>query len=537
MGSRNILRAFICLVAFVVALVSASAASAQSQKPAQAQPSAQTQPPVSISSISASFFPNPTDSGAFISTPSTAVTFTQDFPTLNFNPPAGTVSCNPPINVNPDTTPLTDVVPQPDGTCKTIQAQGNKQQAAVGDLRNFQAVFTGQLQVSAAGRITFNIYSDDGWILSIGPNGSGAQPGYVSGPMLNFPRVGPFTGYTIVGSYNVESAPNQNNLVVGFPAAGSYPFELDYSDCCSGTQALTVLANSAPIPPASGLSLDVKGLADAAQVQGQQHVEVVALSGQPRQVELLVDGKTRGIVRQAPFAFDWDTTQETVGPHTLVFRGTDATGAAVEKQVTVQVARASAAAAATPLSAPTPLPAATTTIPANNTTNPLLILAAVAILLLALGGAMAYFFLVIRKSPAPKPAPVVAVAEPVAPAEEKTEFIGKVPLTDLTMVSNRRPQQLAKAKLLVKPDREIQLSRATETVIGRDSANAAFVDDRQVSRHHARISCVDGDFWIEDLNSTNGTRVNGATITRQKLANNDQINVGDTIITFAVESS
>jgi pSer/pThr/pTyr-binding forkhead associated (FHA) protein len=48
---------------------------------------------------------------------------------------------------------------------------------------------------------------------------------------------------------------------------------------------------------------------------------------------------------------------------------------------------------------------------------------------------------------------------------------------------------------------------------------------------------MDGDFWIEDLNSTNGTRVNGATITRQKLANNDQINVGDTIITFALESS
>ena len=88
-------------------------------------------------------------------------------------------------------------------------------------MRNFQAVFTGAFQVAAAGRITFNVYSDDGWILSIGPNANGAQPGYVSGPMLNFPRVGPFTGYPIVGSYNVESAPNQNNLVVGFPPPAS----------------------------------------------------------------------------------------------------------------------------------------------------------------------------------------------------------------------------------------------------------------------------------------------------------------------------
>ena len=527
-------------MAALAATTTIASAQPQPQPKPQPQPQSQaspaTQSPVSISAISASFFPNPTDSGAFISTPSTAVTFTQDFPVLNFNPPAGTVQCSQPVNISPDTTPLTDVVPQPDGSCKTIQAQGNKQQAAVGDLRNFQAVFTGQLQVSAPGRITFNIYSDDGWILSIGPNGSGGQPGYVSGPMLNFPRVGPFTGYTIVGSYNVESAPNQNNLVVGFPAAGTYPFELDYSDCCSGTQALTVLANGAPIPPASSLALDVKGLTDAAQVQGQQHIEVVAVAGQPQQVEFLVDGKTRGVVRQAPFGFDWDTTQESAGPHTVVFRATDATGASTEKQLTVQVAN-SAVAVASPAVAPTLIPAATTTIPSQNATNPLVFVAAAAILLLALGGAMAYFFLVIRKAPAPKPAPVAVVAQPVEPVEEKTEFIGKVPLTDLTMVSNRRPQVLPKAKLMIKPDREIQLSRSTETVIGRDAANAAFVDDRQVSRHHARISSVDGDFWIEDLNSTNGTRVNGATVTKQKLSNNDQINVGDTIITFAVESS
>jgi pSer/pThr/pTyr-binding forkhead associated (FHA) protein len=94
---------------------------------------------------------------------------------------------------------------------------------------------------------------------------------------------------------------------------------------------------------------------------------------------------------------------------------------------------------------------------------------------------------------------------------------------------------MPKASLLVKPDREIELSRFKETVIGRDSTNAAYVDDRQVSRHHAKILVVDGDFWIEDLNSTNGTRVNGATVTKQKLSNNDLINVGDTSITFALE--
>jgi pSer/pThr/pTyr-binding forkhead associated (FHA) protein len=143
-----------------------------------------------------------------------------------------------------------------------------------------------------------------------------------------------------------------------------------------------------------------------------------------------------------------------------------------------------------------------------------------------------------RKKPVLATAPVIAEVLPAA--DDHTEFIGREPLDHLTMISSRRQQQqqvLQRACLLVKPDREIELSPLQETVIGRDATNAAYVDDRQVSRHHARITLVDGDFWIEDLNSTNGTRVNGATVTRQKLANNDQISVGDTTMTFAIGPS
>jgi hypothetical protein len=491
--------------------------------------------PISVSPIATSFFPNPNDSGAFTASPSTAVTFTQDFPALNFNTPVNTVKCSQPTGVSPSTQPFTNVIPQPDGTCTTIVAQGNGHQAAVGDMRNFQAVFTGAFQVAAAGRITFNVYSDDGWILSIGPGAGGAQPGYVSGPMLNFPRVGPFTGYPIVGSYNVESAPTQNNLVVGFPAAGMYPFELDYSDCCSGTQALTVLANGLPIPPASGLALDVQGIADQATVQGVQHITAAATGGQPKQVEFLVDGKSQGVKTAPPFAFDWDTASAGAGPHTLVFRATDSSGGAVDKQLTVQVA-------ASTTSAATPVPTATTLARpplSSSIVSPFLPIAAaiVGLLILASVGVYLFFFVRDRQKKSPTPVPVPVVAEVVPAADEHTEFIGRVPLENLTMVSKRRPQVLPKASLLVKPDREIELSRFKETVIGRDSTNAAYVDDRQVSRHHAKILVVDGDFWIEDLNSTNGTRVNGATVTKQKLANNDLINIGDTTMTFALEQS
>ena len=76
-----------------------------------------------------------------------------------------------------------------------------------------------------------------------------------------------------------------------------------------------------------------------------------------------------------------------------------------------------------------------------------------------------------------------------------------------------------------------------ETEADRDASLDAAVDDRQVSRHHAQITCEGDEFWIEDLNSTNGTRVNGVRIERQKLANNDQIGLGDAIVTFTMSSA
>ncbi len=205
---------------------------------------------VSIGSVTAQFLNNPSNSGAFSATPMDPVAFTQVFPAINFNPPAGTVSCTNPTGVGVNTRPLTDVVQQPDGSCQTIPAQGNGLQAGVGSLYYFQAVLTGFMTLPGPSQVTFNFYSDDGWILNIGPNASGVQPTYVSGSMVNPPASGPFTGYPVVGSYNIPSPPAQNNLVVDFPEGGSFPFELDYTECCGGQLVLTLTADSEPIPPA-----------------------------------------------------------------------------------------------------------------------------------------------------------------------------------------------------------------------------------------------------------------------------------------------
>lgn len=64
--------------------------------------------------------------------------------------------------------------------------------------------------------------------------------------------------------------------------------------------------------------------------------------------------------------------------------------------------------------------------------------------------------------------------------------------------------------------------------IGRDPANDFVVDDIEVSRNHVKITCIEDDFRIEDLNSTNGTYLNGRKIsTSEKLKNGDLIRLGE----------
>jgi hypothetical protein len=207
-----------------------------------------TAPEIGISPVTGQFFNNPINGGSFSASPSTPEEFHQTFPVINFNPPNGATSCSNNTGVDLTTRPFTDVIPQADGSCLTMIAQGNGKQAGVGSLRAFQAVFRGTFTSSAAGQVTFNIFSDDGWILSIGTNADGDQPAYVKGSMINPPSEGPFSGFPVVGSYNNASSPAQRKVVVNFPSEGTYPFELDYTEGYLGQLSLT-LNESDHLPP------------------------------------------------------------------------------------------------------------------------------------------------------------------------------------------------------------------------------------------------------------------------------------------------
>jgi len=83
-------------------------------------------------------------------------------------------------------------------------------------------------------------------------------------------------------------------------------------------------------------------------------------------------------------------------------------------------------------------------------------------------------------------------------------------------------------KLLLKFDasviQEIKLDKPSFTV-GRKPDNDIMLDNSTVSGHHCKIYESGGTWFVEDLNSTNGTFVNGKKVFKVGLKNNDSVTI------------
>jgi pSer/pThr/pTyr-binding forkhead associated (FHA) protein len=79
--------------------------------------------------------------------------------------------------------------------------------------------------------------------------------------------------------------------------------------------------------------------------------------------------------------------------------------------------------------------------------------------------------------------------------------------------------------------KEIPVERELITV-GRKPDNDIEIDNLAVSGHHARIFKMEDWFLIEDLNSLNGTFVNGKMIQESPLKNGDEILIGKHVLKF-----
>ena len=73
--------------------------------------------------------------------------------------------------------------------------------------------------------------------------------------------------------------------------------------------------------------------------------------------------------------------------------------------------------------------------------------------------------------------------------------------------------------------KEVTLAK-DRTTLGRRPYNDIVVDNLAISGEHAVLHMIGADVYLEDLNSTNGTYVNGRPIKKQALEQNDVIEVG-----------
>lgn len=83
---------------------------------------------------------------------------------------------------------------------------------------------------------------------------------------------------------------------------------------------------------------------------------------------------------------------------------------------------------------------------------------------------------------------------------------------------------------------EVELGPGTLTV-GRKTENDIHIPEPTVSGHHARIVVSGSSAHVEDLDSTNGTYVNGSLITRRDLTAGDVITIGRYQLVYAPEAS
>lgn len=71
------------------------------------------------------------------------------------------------------------------------------------------------------------------------------------------------------------------------------------------------------------------------------------------------------------------------------------------------------------------------------------------------------------------------------------------------------------------------------TTIGRSNHNHVIINDDYSSYEHARIVFQQEKFYLEDLQSTNGTYINGVRISQRiELHDGDQLKIGQTIFVF-----
>jgi pSer/pThr/pTyr-binding forkhead associated (FHA) protein len=106
-----------------------------------------------------------------------------------------------------------------------------------------------------------------------------------------------------------------------------------------------------------------------------------------------------------------------------------------------------------------------------------------------------------------------------------------------TSVHNQQPPEIS-LQILNGDDVQTQIFTGTEITLGRDLSCECILLSDTVSARHARFKYHHGQWWLEDLKSTNGTFINGEILsTAIVVIPGDQIHCGDAEINILEEKN
>ena len=108
-------------------------------------------------------------------------------------------------------------------------------------------------------------------------------------------------------------------------------------------------------------------------------------------------------------------------------------------------------------------------------------------------------------------------------------------MDDQTVLAWGQPQ----ASLTIRQGAQVGTTFAVvspEVILGREEGAHITLRDPEASRRHARISWQSGNYYVEDLGSTNGTFLNGTLVSSpQALHSGDTVGIGQTLLVFQMQ--
>ena len=116
---------------------------------------------------------------------------------------------------------------------------------------------------------------------------------------------------------------------------------------------------------------------------------------------------------------------------------------------------------------------------------------------------------------------------------ELAEVVDAVPDTRAAIEAEAAAPKGCRLIIVAGPDLGMEWAFKTpEIVLGRDEECDLMMSDIAVSRRHAKIALEDGQFFLYDLGSGNGTFLNGTHIDREELSPGDELTVGERTLRF-----